>query len=339
MPGACVLGLDIGGTSTRAVVLGLDGRRYGTGLACGGNPTSHGPQTAATALTTALSTALCGLDPARVTAAAVALAGAGKLAADPMAQAAFDAAWRGAGLRCGYTVHGDAVAAYAAGTSAPDGTVLIAGTGAIAAAVRDFQLTRVADGHGWLLGDEGSGFWLGRAAVRQALAVCDGRAPDGPLAQAVRERLLGNGSGPPPSDGPADDHWPATARKTASALVQAVAAGPPIALAALAPLVIAAYDNTDPAAQELVWTAADRLSGTTALVRAANETTPVVLAGGLLTGATPLAAAVHERITARWPAAPVRRAGDGAAAAAWLAARTLSGVDGAALHARFLAPA
>ena len=338
---AYVLGMDIGGTATRAVVLDLDGRRCGTGLAGGGNPTSHGPQAAASSLTTALSAALAGLAPARVAAAAVGLAGAGRLVADPQARAAFDTAWREAGLRCGYTVHGDAVAAYAAGTCEPDGTVLIAGTGAIAAAVRDLRLARVADGHGWLLGDEGSGFWLGRAAVRRALAVCDGRVPDGPLTRAVRKHLLGghsNGSSPPGAAA-AGGRWAATARETASALVQAVAAHPPVALAALAPLVMAACDEADPAAHDLVQEAADRLCRTVALVRGPDETTPVVIAGGLLTAATPLAAAVRERLASGWPAAPVRPAGDAAAAAAWLAARTLPGVDAPALHSRFLAAA
>ncbi|MFD0788716.1 ATPase, partial [Micromonospora azadirachtae] len=46
MSGTVVVGLDIGGTSTRATVLGLDGQRLGTGRAGGGNPTSHGAERA-----------------------------------------------------------------------------------------------------------------------------------------------------------------------------------------------------------------------------------------------------------------------------------------------------
>src|SRR5215211_3250173 len=80
MAETCVLGMDIGGTATRAVVLDLDGHRRGTGLAGGGNPTSHGAQAATASLATALSAALAGLDPTRVAAAAVGLAGAGRLA-------------------------------------------------------------------------------------------------------------------------------------------------------------------------------------------------------------------------------------------------------------------
>ena len=69
----------------------------------------------------------------------------------------------------------------------------------------------------------------------------------------------------------------------------------------------------------------------------AGATDPVVLGGGLLTGDTPLAAAVRAELARRWPAAPLRTAGDGAAAAAWLAARDLPEVtDPAALHARLV---
>ena len=97
-----------------------------------------------------------------------------------------------AGLRCPYAVHGDALVAYASGTAAPDGTVLIAGTGAITAQVHELRLDRIADGHGWLLGDAGSGFWLGREAVRRLLADLDaGRAP-GALATTVLTELLGS---------------------------------------------------------------------------------------------------------------------------------------------------
>ena len=63
----------------------------------------------------------------------------------------------------------------ASGTSAPRGAVLIAGTGTIAAWIADGEVTHRIDGHGWLVGDDGSGFWLGRQAVRAVLAELDGR--------------------------------------------------------------------------------------------------------------------------------------------------------------------
>ncbi|GAB3939890.1 hypothetical protein GCM10027614_22720 [Micromonospora vulcania] len=192
MSDSVVIGLDIGGTSTRATALTLTGERLGTGRAGGGNPTSHGAERAATELLTALRGALVGVDPTRVAAGTIGLAGAARLLADPAGRAAFDHAWHDAGLRCPYTVHGDALVAYASGTADPDGTVLIAGTGAITAQVRDLRLDRIADGHGWLLGDAGSGFWLGRESVRRLLADLDAGHALGPLATAVLTDLTGS---------------------------------------------------------------------------------------------------------------------------------------------------
>ncbi|RKN50573.1 N-acetylglucosamine kinase [Micromonospora endolithica] len=322
MSDTVVIGLDVGGTSTRAAAVTLRGHRVGSGRAGGGNPTSHGAERAADELRAALRAALTEIDPARVRAGAIGLAGAGRLLADPAGRAAFDRAWQDAGLRCPYTVHGDALVAYASGTPDPDGTVLIAGTGAIAAAVRGRRLDRVADGHGWLLGDAGSGFWLGREAVRRLLADLDRARTPGPLASTVLTALLGSAAiAPRPRD-------------TVDALVQVVTRRPPVDLARLAPLVVDAARTGEPVATALIAEAAAHLAESVTRIRPPGAGQPVVLGGGLLTGDTPLAAAVRAEIATRWPDATVRPAGDGAAGAAWLAALDLpEATDPAALHA------
>lgn len=322
-----MLGLDIGATSTRALLATDTGQRVGTGRAGGGNPNAHGADRAAAALLAALRAALAGHDPALVRAGALGLAGVHRLVTDPQARAAFEAAWREAGLCCPYTLFSDALVAYAAGTAAPSGTVLIAGTGAVAAAVRDYELDWVADGHGWLLGDLGSGYWLGREAVRAALSDLDAHRPPGPLASLVLTEVLGSAQ------------VAAKPRTTAADLVQTLNAGPPIALAAFAPLVMRAYAAGDPAAVDVIRRAADHLTGTVRTVRPADASTPIVLAGGMLTGGTVLADEVRARLADLWPEATIRTAGDGAAAAAWLAARTLPGIDAVTLHARLVGPA
>lgn len=322
MSDTVVVGLDVGGTSTRAAAFTLTGQRLGTGRGGGGNPTSHGAERAAAELLTALTGALTGVDPTRVRAGTIGLAGAARLLADPVGRAAFDRAWAEAGLRCPYAVHGDALVAYASGTAAPDGTVLIAGTGAIAAQVRDLRLDRVADGHGWLLGDAGSGFWLGREAVRRLLATLDSAAAPGRLGRRLLTELLGSAE------------VAARPRDTVDALVQTVTRRPPVELARLAPLVVTAAVEGEPEAVALLDAAAAHLLDSAARIRPAAAVTPIVLGGGLLTGDTPLAAVVRAEAHRRWPDAAVRTAGDGAAAAAWLAARELSEVDDPlALHA------
>lgn len=322
MSDTVVVGLDVGGTSTRAAAVSLDGVRLGTGRAGGGNPTSHGAERAAAELLAALRAALTDVDPTQVRAGTIGLAGAGRLLADPQGRAAFDRAWSDAGLRCPYAVHGDALVAYASGTAAPNGTVLIAGTGAIAAQVRDLSLDRVADGHGWLLGDAGSGFWLGREAVRRLLSDLDRAVAPGELASRVLADLTGS------------PEITARPRSTAEAVVQAVTRRPPVELARLAPLVVAAAREGEPTAVALIAEAAALLAESVSRIRPVAATDPVVLGGGLLTGNTPLADAVRGELARRWPDAPLCAAGDGAAAAAWLAARDLPEVtDPAALHA------
>ncbi|MFB6393713.1 N-acetylglucosamine kinase [Polymorphospora lycopeni] len=330
MSESLVVGLDIGGTSTRALVATTTGTVLGRGRAGGGNPTTHGADAAAGELRLALTAALAPVDPGRVSAAAMGLAGAGRLLADPVARAAFDRVWDQVGLRCGYDVTGDALAAYASGTPHPDGSIVIAGTGAIAGEIRDLTLHRVADGHGWLLGDAGSGFWLGREAVRRTLAAIETGQPRSGLPDLVMTELLGDpATGGGPRAGPA--------RRTVDALVQAVTARPPIALAALAPLVVRAARADDPVAADVIATAARLLAGSVGRIRGDGDRGPIVLGGGLLTGDTPLSAALGDALRERWPAAPLVTAGDGAAGAAWLAARTLPDVtDPAALHHRLL---
>jgi N-acetylglucosamine kinase-like BadF-type ATPase len=326
VPDCLVLGLDIGATSTRALLASWTGEPLGSGRGGGGNPNAHRADKAATAVLAAVRQALGGADPALVRAGVLGLAGVHRLTTDPHARSAFDSAWHEAGLRCPYTLVSDDLVAYAAGTASPTGTVLIAGTGAIASAVRDHQQDRAADGHGWLLGDLGSGYWLGREAVRTALSDLDRHAPPGPLSALVLTEVLGSAEVAPKP------------RKTAADLVQTLNAGPPIALAAFAPLVLRAYAAGDPAAQDVVRRAAGHLTETVHTVRAPGARTPIVLAGGLLTGETVLAGEVRTRLAGRWPDAPIAAAGDGAAAAAWLAARALPGVDAPALHARLVAP-
>ncbi|TCB98339.1 ATPase [Micromonospora zingiberis] len=326
MSGTVVVGLDVGGTSTRALAVTLDGVRLGTGRAGGGNPTSHGAAPAADELLTALRSALTDVDPTRVRAGAVGLAGAGRLRADPAGRAAFDRAWHTAGLRCPYAVHSDALVAYASGTARSTGSILVAGTGAIAAQVHDLRLDRVADGHGWLLGDAGSGFWLGQQAVRRLLAALDAGHDPGELGRRVLTELAGSAE------------VAARPRDTVGALVQTVTRRPPVELARLAPLVVDAAATGDPTAGTLIAEAAALLAATLRRIRPPGDVSPLVLGGGLLTGDTALAAVVRAETRRHWPDAPILPAGDGAAGAAWLAARDLPGVtDPTALHARLAA--
>jgi glucosamine kinase len=311
-----VLGGDLGGTSTRILVVGTEGRECGRGSAGAGNPISH-PARAAEALGDALRAALTGVDPGRVKASVIGIAGGSALRTPPVA-ARFGQVWEDAGLTCDPGYAPDLEVAFAAGTPEPDGSVLVAGTGATAGAVIGHRLTRTADGHGWLLGDDGSGFWLGREAIRAALHTLDAGEPPGQLVAAVLRELGADGTGDePPSAAPRRG----TDRRR-DRVIQAVNSRPGIELSALAPLVSAAYRDGDPQAQSIVERAAAALLATLGRIREPAETTPIVLAGGLTSDASPVGSTLRRLLPARF-AGPLRPAHRGVAGAAWLALAAL----------------
>ncbi len=203
------------------------------------------------------------------------------------------------------TVVGDVVTAFAAGSPATSGAVLIAGTGAIAAAVHAGAVVRTADGLGWLLGDEGSGRWLGLQAVRVAV-----RNWSAPLAGQIAARA---------------------GVTSADEMVYWAQALPWEEIGALAPLVCSAARAGDAHASAIVAEAVTHLVQTLDDLGAEG---PVVLGGGLLACDTPVRDGVLATLRAR--GRHPRTSHDPAAGAAWLAARPLTTLTPAALHETLL---
>jgi glucosamine kinase len=305
VPVAIVIGGDCGGTATRVVAATTDGRLVGRGRGGPGNPVARPPAETAAALVAAAGAALDGRDPAGVVAAVAGVAGFSGLA-EPEVEAAYGNAWRAAGFRCPLWTVGDPVVAYAAGSAVPTGTVLIAGTGAIACEIAGWAVGRRSDGLGWLLGDEGSGFWFGRAAARATADALHGAAEPGALTAAVRDAV----------GGAAADEFVSRFYALARDRDR---------VAALAPLVFAAARAGDPAARALVDDGAARLAATLGALHPAPG--PAVLAGGLLVGVPELRDAVRARL-----ATTAAVAGDAAGAAAWLAVGRHAGRERPELH-------
>ncbi|MBB2740586.1 UNVERIFIED_ORG: N-acetylglucosamine kinase-like BadF-type ATPase [Microbispora rosea subsp. rosea] len=311
--GALFVGVDGGGTSTRCVVVTESGEIAGRGRAGGANAISV-PDPAAN-LRAALLGALEGLDPARVAGGVFGLAGAAR-AAEPA-----ERAWREAGLAGRPAVVADVLVAFTGATDQPDGAVLVAGTGAIGARIRDRRVVRRADGLGWLLGDEGSGVWLGRRAAAAALNAIDGRGAPTLLVVRVAEAVLGAGAA-------GEDDGPALTQALIAAVYARVAESGPAWLGTLAPVVDAVAREGDEVARGIVAEAARRLCRTAGVVigegarergtQAERGGGPLVLAGSLLTEPTELAHLVRAELGRR---AVLVRAGDNAAGAAALAVR------------------
>ncbi|GAA1186681.1 N-acetylglucosamine kinase [Pseudonocardia alaniniphila] len=326
------LGMDVGGSRSRAAVVDGSGRLLGAAEGPGGNPVSHPPDQAFRALAGALRAVLHDLPAGDVRSAVLGMAGVGPMQLPAMAADLADLA-HAVGLPCRPAVVGDVIVAFAAGTAEPDGTVLIAGTGATAARITGRERTAGTDGHGWLVGDTGSAFWLGQRAVRAALAALDGRGAATSLVGGVVEALLGTGTGDPVPATALDADAPAD---TAERIVHAVHAGPPIALARLAPLVSVAARAGDAVAGGIVAEAASALVADVEPIRDPGERTPIVMAGSVVAGDTPVAELTRARLAARWPGCVVT-AGDAARAAAWLAAaRSVPPGRAAELHAAIL---
>ena len=93
------------------------------------------------------------------------------------------------GLRHGVRIVNDAYIALVAGAPERSGIVIISGTGSIAYGVDPSGKTARAGGWGYLLGDEGSAFWIGHAAVRLGIRAADGRGPATALYETICESL------------------------------------------------------------------------------------------------------------------------------------------------------
>jgi N-acetylglucosamine kinase-like BadF-type ATPase len=81
------------------------------------------------------------------------------------------------GFKARVVVVNDALVALEAGVPGAPGVVIIAGTGSIAYGRNEAGEAARAGGWGYVLGDEGSGYWIGRAALRAVLRESDQRGP------------------------------------------------------------------------------------------------------------------------------------------------------------------
>ena len=144
------------------------------------------------------------------------------------------------------------------------GIAVIAGTGSVAWGIDSTGRERRAGGWGYLLGDEGSGYWLGREAVREVLRA-DQREPDVASDEFTRAILE------------------QAEVSTAVELIVAFHDRPDRSFwAGLSRLVVEFAGRGHAPAQDVVQRAASELHAlTTAVAQQLDGTLPVVLGGGL----------------------------------------------------------
>jgi N-acetylglucosamine kinase-like BadF-type ATPase len=181
---AFFLGVDAGGTKTRAVLVDAAGRIAGAGDAGPGNAQAVGVDVAGATVRAAANVAL-----ARAGAGADAVRGAFFGLAGvrtPEERAALAAELSGLGLGRAWEIGSDLDAAHAGALAGGPGVVVIAGTGSSALARNAAGQTAQAGGWGWLVDDCGGGYWL---ALRGLAAACEGEDGRGP-ATALGARAM-----------------------------------------------------------------------------------------------------------------------------------------------------
>jgi glucosamine kinase len=188
-----LIGVDGGGSGTRARVQRLHGEAVGSGEA--------GPSALQQGVPQAWDNVLLAIRRA-FEAAGLALPAWSRCALAAGLSGAGHAPWREAFLARdpGFgvlRVETDSFSMLTGAHAGQPGAILIAGTGSVAEALRTDGSRATVGGWGFRVDDEGSGGWLGLQAVRHALAAFDGRGPTGPLARRVwmhcgneRESLL-----------------------------------------------------------------------------------------------------------------------------------------------------
>ena len=256
-----VLGIDAGGTKTTCLLADANGQIVGEGRGGGANLQVHGELEVEKVLHRVIEQAM-GEHAILPKAVCLGVAGVDR----PDDHRVVCDIVRRLGYRSHAIVVNDAHVALVAGTGDEPGVVLISGTGSIAYGVNGEGYAARAGGWGYILGDEGSGYWIGRKALAAVVREADGRGARTALTPIMLEHFgLGRVDG----------------------LVHEVYDSklPRQMIAKLGPLVDRARADGDVVASEILRRAGEELTGAAASVieRLGMRGMPfrVVLAGGM----------------------------------------------------------
>ncbi|HWW84459.1 MAG TPA: BadF/BadG/BcrA/BcrD ATPase family protein, partial [Vicinamibacterales bacterium] len=176
-----VLGIDAGGTKTICVLADADGNVLSEIRGPGANLHSSGELAVEKVLYAVMEEALGGKE--APDAICLGIAGVDR---DDEARTV-RAIMRRIGHKSRVLVVNDALIALVAGAKDRPGIVIVAGTGSIVYGRNARGEAARAGGWGHLIGDEGSGYWLGREALAAIMRAADGRGPATQLKDSVLE--------------------------------------------------------------------------------------------------------------------------------------------------------
>ena len=179
-----VLGIDAGGTKTVCLLADESGNVIAESRATGANLQAVGELEVEKVLHEVMEEALGDRD---VVPAAICLGIAGVDRPDD--SGTVRAIMRRIGYKARVVVVNDALVALEAGAPGQPGVVVISGTGSISYGRNARGEAARSGGWGYVLGDEGSGYWIGRAALRAVLREADRRGPETALSEMLLEHF------------------------------------------------------------------------------------------------------------------------------------------------------
>ncbi len=280
-----VVGVDGGGSKTRVIVADSFGAQLGEAVGPGSavrpGQSEHSADVIAATVGDAL--ASCGMTHVVPKVLCVGVAGAGR-------ETERDALWQALVARelaDDTVVHPDFAIALDDAFGDGPGVLLISGTGSAAFGRGPAGAIARCGGWGPVMGDEGSGAWIGRRVLSIVTASADGREPDTALIGAVLTAAQVN---------------------EPQQLVAWAAQATPALLATLAPVVTSVADTGDLRANALISLAVEELVlHVRALARQLfgdeRAATPVAFTGGMLTKGTTLRKRLEQRLRSAVPGA------------------------------------
>jgi N-acetylmuramic acid 6-phosphate etherase len=287
------IGVDGGGTRARSVLFDPEGRELRREEGPAGLVSASDPGRSVSVIAALVQQVAAG---DRITGLCCGLAGAGRQRERATVRAGLEAAQ----LAESVIIVTDADAALQDAFGARAGVLVIAGTGSIALARGEDGDAHRVGGWGHLLGDEGSGYAIGLAALRAVARAADGRDPPTALTPAVLA---------------------ATACRAPDELIAFAAGASKADIAAIAPAVLHCAPMDDAAAAiraEAV--AALRELGVAAARHAGSASPELAFTGGLLAPQQPLRELLAQSLALALPGCRVSgRVVDGARGAASLA--------------------
>jgi len=176
-----ILGIDGGGTKTLALVADLRGNILGAGLSTGSNYHTVGLENAIRAIKDASQQAISNANISNIKSACFGLAGIGrqnnyKILFPELVNLA---------IADNILLKHDAFIALSGATICQPGVIVIAGTGSMAFGMNLSGDEERSGGWGYLLGDEGSAYYIGRQALSYACKDFDGRGSKTSLLKSI----------------------------------------------------------------------------------------------------------------------------------------------------------